>query len=72
MSLEGSHVHRGTADAEGGEQRLHDDGRARDNKSADDRKFSSVGVTAPDGEAAANDANCSEDESDEHHDAQRR
>ena len=71
-SLEAPHINGGTADAESGEQRFHDDGRTRDDESADDGKLPGVGVAAPDGEAAADDAERSEEKPDEHHDAQRR
>jgi len=58
--LEGSHVHGGVADAESGEQRLHDDWCPRDDQPANDGHFAGVGITSPNGEAATDDANGSE------------
>ena len=69
--LKCANVNGRAVDAEGSEERLHDDRRARNNEAADDRQFTSIGVAAPDGETAANDADRTEDEADEHDNAHR-
>src|SRR5581483_540216 len=69
-SLERANVNGGAVDSEGGEKSFHNDRSASDNEAADNRELSRVRVTAPDGEAPAHDANSSEDEADEHDNAQ--
>jgi len=68
-SLKGADVHGGIAKAECGEQRFHDDRRARNDKATDNGEFAGIGVASPNGETAANDANGPKDKGDEHDDA---
>jgi hypothetical protein len=71
LSLERAEIHGRTAETEGRKERLHDDRCAGDDKTTDDRKFSGVGVPAPDGKPATDNANGAEDEADEHDDPHR-
>ena len=67
--MERAHVHGGTVEAERGEERFHDNRRARDDEPADDRQLAGIGITAPDGETSTDHADGAEDEPDEHDDA---
>ena len=69
--MKGADIHGGTAEAKGGKERFHDYRGAGDDETADDGKLPSVGVTAPNGEAAADDADSPEDEAEEHYDTHR-
>src|ERR1017187_140865 len=69
-SLERAHVNGGSADAERDEQCLHDHGRTGDDEAADDGEFPGIGVATADRKAATNDTDCSEEEPNEHDDAQ--
>ena len=68
--MERANVNRSAVDSERGEKSFHDDRSPGDNEASDNRELSRVRVTAPDGKPATNDANSSEDEADEHDNAQ--
>lgn len=54
-----------------GEEGLHDYRRCGNDQPADNGKLPGIGVTAPDGETTANNANGAEDKPDEHDDSHR-